>query len=117
MTRGGSSSTGRAPDCGSGRCGFDSRLPPQTLSLRQKSHHWICRGLTVKYDHRSWPDVIGITGNGSSIVPLNDVVRRIEGGIDPTAPRMSFAAARPRQFKIERLPVSICDQMKQQVFL
>src|SRR5579864_524424 len=26
---GGSSSTGRAPDCGSGRCGFDSRLPPQ----------------------------------------------------------------------------------------
>src|SRR5579872_5783065 len=27
--RGGSSSTGRAPDCGSGRCGFDSRLPPQ----------------------------------------------------------------------------------------
>ncbi len=26
---GGSSSTGRAPDCGSGRCGFDSQLPPQ----------------------------------------------------------------------------------------
>src|SRR6185312_17475136 len=28
--RGGSSSIGRAPDCGSGRCGFNSRLPPQT---------------------------------------------------------------------------------------
>ena len=27
-TRGGSSSIGRAPDCGSGRCGFNSRLPP-----------------------------------------------------------------------------------------
>src|SRR5437773_630307 len=28
---GGSSSTGRAPDCGSDGCGFDSRLPPQHL--------------------------------------------------------------------------------------
>src|SRR5438270_7255608 len=30
---GGSSSTGRAPDCGSGRCGFDSHLPPQSCAL------------------------------------------------------------------------------------
>src|SRR6266513_1212994 len=29
---GGSSSTGRAPDCGSDGCGFDSRLPPQYFS-------------------------------------------------------------------------------------
>jgi hypothetical protein len=26
---GGNSSTGRAPDCGSDGCGFDSRFPPQ----------------------------------------------------------------------------------------
>jgi hypothetical protein len=29
---GGNSSTGRAPDCGSDGCGFDSRFPPQTFS-------------------------------------------------------------------------------------
>jgi hypothetical protein len=29
---GGNSSTGRAPDCGSDGCGFDSRFPPQNLS-------------------------------------------------------------------------------------
>jgi hypothetical protein len=28
---GGNSSTGRAPDCGSDGCGFDSRFPPQVL--------------------------------------------------------------------------------------
>ena len=30
---GGNSSTGRAPDCGSDGCGFDSRFPPQFLLL------------------------------------------------------------------------------------
>jgi hypothetical protein len=34
---GGSSSTGRAPDCGSGRCGFDSRLPPQSFNKLQRA--------------------------------------------------------------------------------
>jgi hypothetical protein len=29
---GGNSSTGRAPDCGSDGCGFDSRFPPQSFS-------------------------------------------------------------------------------------
>jgi hypothetical protein len=29
---GGNSSTGRAPDCGSDGCGFDSRFPPQIFS-------------------------------------------------------------------------------------
>ncbi len=29
---GGNSSTGRAPDCGSDGCGFDSRFPPQNYS-------------------------------------------------------------------------------------
>ena len=28
---GGNSSTGRAPDCGSDGCGFDSRFPPQNF--------------------------------------------------------------------------------------
>ena len=32
---GGNSSTGRAPDCGSGGCGFDSRFPPQFLVRRK----------------------------------------------------------------------------------
>src|SRR5438270_13758915 len=31
MSCGGNSSTGRAPDCGSGGCGFDSRFPPQVF--------------------------------------------------------------------------------------
>jgi hypothetical protein len=31
-TGGGNSSTGRAPDCGSDGCGFDSRFPPQHFS-------------------------------------------------------------------------------------
>jgi hypothetical protein len=30
---GGNSSTGRAPDCGSDGCGFDSRFPPQKSPL------------------------------------------------------------------------------------
>ena len=30
---GGNSSTGRAPDCGSDGCGFDSRFPPQNFLL------------------------------------------------------------------------------------
>src|SRR5438874_11321175 len=30
---GGSSSTGRAPDCGSDGCGFDSRLPPHSKAV------------------------------------------------------------------------------------
>ena len=30
---GGNSSIGRAPDCGSDGCGFDSRFPPQTSSV------------------------------------------------------------------------------------
>jgi hypothetical protein len=33
---GGNSSTGRAPDCGSDGCGFDSRFPPQNYSFRQR---------------------------------------------------------------------------------
>lgn len=32
LTYGGSSSVGRAPDCGSGCRGFESRLPPHSLS-------------------------------------------------------------------------------------
>src|SRR5579872_2081965 len=36
--RGGSSSTGRAPDCGSGRCGFDSHLPPHPLARHQSNN-------------------------------------------------------------------------------
>ena len=43
--RGGSSSTGRAPDCGSGRCGFDSRLPPQhSKHLTRKSGQLLTEG-------------------------------------------------------------------------
>ena len=34
---GGNSSTGRAPDCGSDGCGFDSRFPPQKFLLNR---HW-----------------------------------------------------------------------------
>src|ERR1022692_2902814 len=34
---GGNSSTGRAPDCGSDGCGFDSRFPPQIFPARGAS--------------------------------------------------------------------------------
>jgi hypothetical protein len=35
---GGNSSTGRAPDCGSDGCGFDSRFPPQILHSTARHH-------------------------------------------------------------------------------
>jgi hypothetical protein len=42
---GGSSSTGRASDCGSDGCGFNSRLPPQCFSELQSLP---CRSRAVK---------------------------------------------------------------------
>src|ERR1700730_6419708 len=48
---GGNSSTGRAPDCGSDGCGFDSRFPPQIYLLS-------CRGALVPTLPQSLRDAI-----------------------------------------------------------
>ena len=44
-------------------------------------------------------------------------MRRLEGGIDPSSPWIWTAVIYRRQFKVERVPVGICDQMKDQILL
>ena len=45
---GGNSSTGRAPDCGSDGCGFDSRFPPQNFSWRGSARSLAGLGWTAE---------------------------------------------------------------------
>jgi hypothetical protein len=74
-TYGGSSSTGRAPDCGSGRCGFDSRLPPHNYdSMKILARTVLVLTLISLYGCGNQPTTPALTGtwaftltpNGSS---------------------------------------------------
>ena len=49
---GGNSSTGRAPDCGSDGCGFDSRFPPQNFFQRFVPERLALLGWTLRLPPR-----------------------------------------------------------------
>src|SRR5262245_61991727 len=48
---------------------------------------------------------ISMAGNEGGALPVDDVVRRVEGGVDPAAPSISAAIGGRGQLELEPLPV------------
>src|SRR4051812_7393110 len=72
--------------------------------------------LAIREQHyyRTGIGAIGAAGNFRRRLPRYNIVWRIQGGVDPPLPRS--AALRVRQFKDERLPVSVEDEVEAQTF-
>ena len=69
-----------------------------------------------EHDHRARLGPIGIAGNRRRCLPRDDVVRGVEGCVDPAAPWVFACLIHPRQLEIERLPIGVQDQVKEQLF-
>src|SRR5438067_10762730 len=68
-----------------------------------------------QHDHRACLGPVGTAGNRSRCLPRDDIVRRVEGCVDPAAPWRFAWLIDPRQFEIERLPIGVQDQVKEQL--
>ena len=66
---------------------------------------------------RSGTPPIGLTWYRGSGLPWNDVEGRVQGRIDPTTPRDCAFVVHRRQLEIERLPIGVQDQIKQESLL
>src|SRR5712691_561954 len=60
-----------------------------------------------KHHHRARCRSVVRRRNQGSFLPLNDVVRWVEGGVDPSAPRIRATVASRRQLEVERLPIRV----------
>ena len=65
-----------------------------------------------QHDHRTRPGPVNTARNRGSGLPLDDVVRCIEGGVDPSPPRIPGITAKHWQLEIEGFPIRIDDQVK-----
>src|SRR5882724_11981985 len=69
-----------------------------------------------EHDHRARLGPVGIAGNRLCCLPRDDVMRGVKGCVDPAAPWVFACLNHPRQLKIERLPIGVHDQVKEQLF-
>src|SRR5262249_30729677 len=69
-----------------------------------------------EHDQRVRAAPIGAARYRGSGLPFFDVVRRVEGGVDPTSPSI-FTVIRIRQLEVERLPIGIQDCVKQELLV
>jgi hypothetical protein len=61
---------------------------------------------------------IGSAGNEWRNLSLLNIMRRIQGGVDPPAPEILSRPPRLRQFELESLPISVDDHnMKYKVLV
>jgi len=67
----------------------------------------------VKHNHRARLGPVVISAKRLRFRPLQDVVRGVESGINPAAPRIFGCVIQSRQLKIERLPVGIQNHVKE----
>ena len=58
-----------------------------------------------------------MAGNRLCHLPLDDVVRGVEGCVNPAPPLIFAWAIHLRQLEIERLPIGVEDHVKEQSFL
>ena len=70
-----------------------------------------------KHNHGARLGAIDMPGNRLCLLPLDDVVRGVESGINPAAPWIFACAIQSRQLEIERLPIGVQDHVKEQSFL
>jgi hypothetical protein len=49
-------------------------------------------------------------------VPLDDILGRIQGGVDPSTPRTLIAVVRRRKLELERFPIASEDAVHEQAF-
>jgi hypothetical protein len=68
-----------------------------------------------KNNHRARLGAVDIAGNWLCYIPLEDIVRRVESGINPAAPRIFGCVIQPRELEIERLPLGVQDHVKEQL--
>ena len=59
-----------------------------------------------EHDHRARLGPIGMARNRLCPVPLDDVVRGVEGCVNPAAPWIAAWAIQLRQLEIESLPIA-----------
>src|SRR5262245_1361832 len=90
-----------------GRFGDPSdRFPPGTCTLPGPSSALSSAGprpaAREQRHHRTGFDAIRVAGNRRRRLPRDDVVRRVEGRVDPAPPRTP--ALQGRQLEAERLP-------------
>src|ERR1700747_1063303 len=69
-----------------------------------------------KNGHRPRAGPIGAAWNCGSRLPLDDILRGIQGSIDPSTPAPLITVAHRRKLKIKRLPVRVKNEMDMQAF-
>lgn len=75
LCRGGRSSVGRAPDCGSGRRGFESRRSPHYIL---KPHvKKFCRGVAQLVAHSLWARGVASSSLAAPTIFLHDAVTNL----------------------------------------
>src|SRR6478672_3274087 len=62
-----------------------------------------------QHDHAARFGTIAVARNRGSLLPLDDIVWRVEGSVDPAAPWMSAAIGDRRERELEGLPVRVDD--------
>src|SRR5216684_7581776 len=100
-------------------------LEAAASSDRFGARQWRSSGARVRlsgeaceqHHHGAWLRAIAMAGNRGSPLPVDDIVRRIEEGVDPSAPWMAAAIGYQRELELERLPVCVEDEVKKHFFL
>src|SRR5262245_24679352 len=65
-----------------------------------------------QHDDGAWPRAIRGGGDRRRAIPFDDVVRRVEGGVDPPVPGIFTVVRSRRQLELERLPVRVEDRVE-----
>jgi len=78
-----------------------------------------CPGSNAREQHRHRTRLgpIGMAGNRRCCLPGYDVVRGVEGSVDPSTPRISNPVVYRWQLEIERLPIRVQDHVEEESFL
>src|SRR5262249_15814154 len=65
-----------------------------------------------QHRHGARPRAIAVAGNGWRLLPIDDVLRRVEEGVDPATPRHSPTGGDRRKLEFEQLPVRVEDDVQ-----
>ena len=64
-----------------------------------------------EHDYGMTLDPIDVARNGLGYLPRENILRRVEGCVDPAAPLVFTSARYLRQLEIERVPIRVEDQV------
>jgi hypothetical protein len=93
-------------------CCLDRLSPQVQCSARANPFVKIC----PQDDYRPGSRSICAAWNKWRDVPLDDILGRIQGGVDPSTPRTLIAVVRRRKLELERFPIASEDAVHEQAF-